>query len=60
MYDPRRLPVKTSVPCPKERIDELLKDIYALKVKLPVQGGTVLLANWKGTGIDVVAVRALD
>lgn len=60
MYDPRRLPVKTSAPCPKERIDELLKDIYALKVKVPVQEGAVLLANWKGTGIDVVAERALD
>jgi CxxC motif-containing protein len=60
IYDPRRLPVKTSVPCPKERIDELLKDIYTLKVKLPVQEGSVLLSNWKGTGIDVVAVRALD
>lgn len=60
MCDPRRLPVKTSVPCPKERIGELLSDIYGLQVDPPVAAGTVVLADWKGTGIDVVAVRALD
>lgn len=60
MCDPRRLPVKTTAPCPKERIDELLADIYGLRIDPPVAAGTVLLADWKGTGIDVVAVRALD
>ena len=57
---PRRLPVKTSAPCPKEKIDELLADIYLLKVSLPVKAGQKLIADWKGTGIDVVAVRSLE
>jgi len=56
---PRRLPVKTSVPCPKEKIDELLKDIYSLKVNLPVKAGKKLIVDWKGSGIDVIAVRTL-
>jgi CxxC motif-containing protein len=56
---PRRVPVKTSAPCPRERIHELLKDIYTLSVRLPVQTGDVVIAGWKGTGIDVIAARTL-
>lgn len=60
LCDPRRLPVKSSAPCPKERIDELLADIYAASATPPVKRGDVVISNWKGTGIDVVAARALD
>ena len=57
---PRRLPVKTSAPCPKEKIDDLLGDIYRLRVNLPVKAGDMLIANWKDSGIDIVAVRNLE
>ena len=57
---PRRLPVKTSVPCPKEKISELLEDVYRLNVPLPVKAGAKLIADWKGSGIDIVAVRSLE
>jgi CxxC motif-containing protein len=40
---PHRLPVKTNAGFPKERINELLKDIYSLKVGLPVRSGQVLI-----------------
>jgi len=56
---PRRIPVKSSAPCPKEKILELLKDIYSLKLSLPVKAGDRLITDWKGSGIDVVAVRSL-
>ena len=57
---PRRLPVKTSAPCPREKIDELLADIYRMKPVLPVHAGDRVIANWRGSGIDVVAVRNLE
>ena len=57
---PRRLPVKTSVPCPKEKIYELLEDIYRLKVRVPVKAGHKLIADWKGSGLDVIAARSLE
>ena len=60
MCEPRRLPVKSSQSCPKERLGELLADIYATRARAPVKVGDVILANWKGTGIDVVAARTLD
>ena len=53
----RRIPVKTSVPCPKEKIPELLHDIYETKIKIPVKAGDVAIAGWQGEGIDVVATR---
>ena len=56
---PRRVPVKTSGPCPREKIDALLKEIYQTKIKLPVRAGDKILPNWDGLGIDVVAVRSL-
>jgi CxxC motif-containing protein len=56
---PRRVPVKTSGPCPREKIGALLREIYKTKVRLPVKAGDKILPNWEGLGIDVVAVRDL-
>ena len=56
----RRVPVKTSAPCPREKIPALLRDIYKIKVSLPIKAGDVVLAGWNGGEIDVVATRSLD
>jgi CxxC motif-containing protein len=56
----RRVPVKTSAPCPREKIPALLRDIYKIKVSLPIKAGDVVLAGWNGGEIDVVATRTLD
>ena len=56
----RRIPVKTVLPCPREKIPSLLKDIYKLKINLPVKTGDVLITNWDNHGINVVATRTLD
>jgi len=55
----RRLPVKTSGPFPRERIGELLAAVYALRVEPPVRTGQVLLENFGGTGVDLVATRSV-
>jgi len=53
----RRIPVKTASPCPREKISALLQDIYKTTVSFPVKAGDVVIADWKGEGIDVVATR---
>ncbi|MDR3343578.1 MAG: DUF1667 domain-containing protein [Treponema sp.] len=58
-WAPRRVPVKTRLACPKEKITELLEDIYKVRHPLPVKAGDAVIANWRGTGIDVVAVRTV-
>jgi CxxC motif-containing protein len=53
----QRIPVKSSVPCSKEKIPELLADIYKTRVALPVKSGDIVIADWRGTGLNIVAVR---
>jgi CxxC motif-containing protein len=56
----RRLPVRSSVSCPKEQVDELIADIYAVAVSPPIKRGAAIISNWKGRGIDVLASRSLE
>ena len=54
----KRIPVKTVLPCPKEKISALLEDIYKLRISLPVKMGDIVLSNWNGEGIDVAVTRS--
>ncbi|MDR3115971.1 MAG: DUF1667 domain-containing protein [Treponema sp.] len=56
---PRRFPVKPALPCPKERIPELPADRYRIRLRMPVKTGDTVIADWRGTGIRVVAVRSI-
>jgi CxxC motif-containing protein len=57
---PRRAPVKSSIPCPREQIPALLEDIYKLRLSLPIHAGDVVIAGWRDSGIDVIALRDLE
>lgn len=54
-----RLPVRTVKPVRKERIRELLSDLYRIEVTAPVRLGAAVIEDWQGTGIDVVATRSM-
>ncbi len=56
---PRRVPLRTNAAFPKERVPELLKVIYGLELRLPVQRGQVAIADALGTGIDVLVARTM-
>jgi len=56
----KRVPVKTATPCPKEKIPAILQDIYKVKISLPVKMGDVIVADWNGSKIDIVATRTLN
>ena len=47
--------VKSSAPVPMKLIPELLKELYSLRIPLPVGIGEVILKDFRSTGIDVVA-----
>lgn len=55
----RRLPVKTSAPLLKEHIPALLNELYRMKIKAPVNCGEVLLKDFAGTGVNLVATRSI-
>ena len=56
----KRIPVKTVSPCLKEEIPALLDDIYKIKISIPVKTGDIILSNWNGEGIDIVATRSFS
>ncbi|MCL2763973.1 MAG: DUF1667 domain-containing protein [Treponema sp.] len=56
----RRVPVKTVSPCPREKIPALLDDIYKMKIRLPVKTGDIIISNWAGEGIDIIATRTIS
>ena len=55
----RRIPVKTTIPCPCDKITALLQDIYKLEISLPVRAGDVLIADWNREGIDICVTRTI-
>lgn len=53
----RRLPVRTSGPCPREMIPALLEKIYGMDVTVPVRQGDVLGSLGD---VRIVATRSLE
>ncbi len=53
-------PVCTTAPFPKPRIFELLAELRKIEVSAPVVMNQVILADALGTGIDVIASRAME
>ncbi len=50
---------KTKEDIPKTKIFEVMKDINEARVKAPIAIGDVLISNVAGTGVDVVATKAV-
>lgn len=55
-----RLPVKTSIPIPKDKIFDCMREINNVKVEAPVKIGKVLIKNVLQTGSDIVATRSMN
>ena len=53
------LSVRTASPIPKIKINDALKALEHVRVTAPVKLGDVVLADVAGTGVDVVATRAI-
>jgi CxxC motif-containing protein len=50
--------VKTSAPLSRELIPSLLDALYAMTAPLPVARGDIILRDFRGVGVDVVATRS--
>ena len=55
-----RLPVKTSMEIPKDKMFDLIKILDNVKVSAPIKCGDVIIKNACGTGVDVVATRTIE
>ena len=55
-----RMPVKTDAPLPKQNIAALLNDLYQMELAPPINRGDVIIDNYKGTGVSVIATRSCE
>lgn len=53
------VPVKTAGQIPKGKIFEVTAAVKAVRAKLPVKMGDVLLADAAGTGVDIIASKSI-
>ena len=56
---PEPLSVRTISGIPKPMIADVVREIKALRLSLPVRSGNVVLHNVCGTGVDVIATKSL-
>ncbi len=57
---PRRIPVRTTAPIPKDDVFSLVAELMKIQKTLPVKEGQLILDKWKGTDVSVVATRSLS
>ncbi len=50
-------PIKTSAPLGKGLIRPLLRQLYTLELPVPLGMGEVVIADFEGSGVDVVVTR---
>lgn len=55
--DLSRLPVMASGEVPKEMIFEIMKELYKVEVKAPVNVGDIIVKNILGLGVDIISTR---
>ncbi len=51
--------LKTADPVPKDKIDQVMAEVRAMRLTLPIQMGQVLLHNVAETDVDLIATRSL-
>ena len=55
-----RLPVISTKEIPKEKLKDLVKELYKLTIKAPVKRGDVIVKNISNTGADIIATRTIQ
>ena len=56
----RRVPVISSVPVPKDKILDVMKELKDVKVKAPVKMGDVIVGHILGLDADIIASKSID
>ncbi|HBB65938.1 MAG: hypothetical protein A2X28_10340 [Elusimicrobia bacterium GWA2_56_46] len=56
----KMLPVRTSKPIPKDRLQEAMEAVKRITLTSPVKTGAVIAENFLGLGVDLTATRELN
>nr|MBU1328814.1 DUF1667 domain-containing protein [Candidatus Omnitrophota bacterium] len=58
--DLKMIPVRTNKPIPKSRIFEAMDEIKKIKVKKPLNAGDIIVKNFLGLDVDLIATRKAE
>ncbi len=58
--DLKMIPVRTDKPIPKSRIFEAMNEIKKINVKKPLNRGDVIVKNFLGLDVDLIATRKAE
>ena len=53
----KMVPVRTDKPVPKKRIAEAMEEVKKIRLKSPVKTGSVIVENFLGLGVNLLATR---
>lgn len=54
------LSVKTARPIPKAKIFDVMEEVRALQLQVPISQGQVLIEDAAGTGVSIIATKSLN
>jgi len=55
----KRLPVISSDEIPKNKIFEIVQELYKISVEAPIKRGQTVIENICGTGVNIIASRSV-
>ena len=56
----KMVPVRTDKPIPKSKIMEAMGEIKKIRLKSPVKAGSVIVENFLGLGVNLLATRTVS
>jgi CxxC motif-containing protein len=56
----QRLPVRSNIPAPKEKIFSIAKEVKKIRAKAPIKMGEIIIADVLGTGVDIISSATVD
>ncbi|MCL5770919.1 MAG: DUF1667 domain-containing protein [Actinobacteria bacterium] len=55
-----RLPVRSNVPIPKEKMLEMVREVKKININIPVKAGQVIADNFMGLGIKILSCSTFN
>lgn len=52
--------IKSSQPVPRDKVNQVLKEIKKIKVKAPIKLGQIILTNVANTNINIIATKSIE
>jgi CxxC motif-containing protein len=56
----QRLPVRSNLPAPKDKIIPMVKAVKQVRVKAPIKMGETIMKDIFGTGVDIISSSTVE